>query len=230
MQFEGGNVMLENTFISLGNKAKSFNGEMIDKYRSTIQIPDSFTNAYEIKGNIAYNLQFIEYQLKQLEEMKMTSVITKMTYKNIIISGAGIIEALMFYLIKEAGFQTMSVMQSIKTFSTNETKMNNEKVIMKVEMFKMVPPYEIPMNLKNMIEIAKGKKLLGTNHDVYKDLDQLRDLRNRVHMQLVDEKYDHQFNKFDKNTLNLIKKLLHLLLADSRLCKNGREGIYSYLL
>lgn len=54
----------------------------------------------ELKKNIVYSLQYIQYIELQLQELNLHSIITTMLYKNYIITGVSIIEGIFLSFIK----------------------------------------------------------------------------------------------------------------------------------
>ena len=57
----------------------------------------------ELKKNIVYSLQYIQYIELQLQELNLHSIITTMLYKNYIITGVSIIEGIFYHLLKSTG-------------------------------------------------------------------------------------------------------------------------------
>ena len=57
----------------------------------------------DIRKNIAYNLQYLEYLEQTIEELSLSAVLTKQTYKSYIIVAIGVVESLLFFLIVVTG-------------------------------------------------------------------------------------------------------------------------------
>ena len=55
---------------------------------------------YELRKNLAYNLQYIEYLACTLEDLRLTSVLHNQTIKSFIIVGSGVVEAILYYVLR----------------------------------------------------------------------------------------------------------------------------------
>jgi hypothetical protein len=62
-----------------------------------------YATPYALRKNIAYNLQYIEFLCRCLTDLKISSVIEKLIWKNFIIVGCGIIESLLHFLLITEG-------------------------------------------------------------------------------------------------------------------------------
>ncbi len=57
----------------------------------------------DIRKNIAYNLQYLEYLEQTIEEISLSAVLVKQTYKSYIIVAVGVVEALLFFINAATG-------------------------------------------------------------------------------------------------------------------------------
>ena len=57
----------------------------------------------DIRRNIAYNLQYLEYLEQTIEELSLSAVLTKQTYKSYIIVAIGVVESLLYFLNAASG-------------------------------------------------------------------------------------------------------------------------------
>ena len=48
-----------------------------------------------------YNLQYVEYLQQTLIEISLSAVLEKLTYKSYIVTGVGIVEAVLFHLVRD---------------------------------------------------------------------------------------------------------------------------------
>src|SRR6266496_6567338 len=62
-----------------------------------------YSYPYALRRNIAYNLQYLEFLHRCLGDLKISSVIEKQIFKNVIIVGCGIIESLLHFLLIAKG-------------------------------------------------------------------------------------------------------------------------------
>lgn len=84
-------------------KTKKWYPTSVSKYMDSIIIESTFPDKSLFKKNFAYNMQYIEYLNKQLNDLKLSSVLQTMLYKSYIITSMGIIELLFCYLLKSTG-------------------------------------------------------------------------------------------------------------------------------
>ena len=110
----------------------------IERYKGNLNILSSSPENERIISNFAYNMQYIEFIEKELEELKLSAVISTMLYKTYIITSKGIIESLFSYLLKEKGYWKTSYWEKICIFQANEKEINNEKYMIKNILYKKV--------------------------------------------------------------------------------------------
>lgn len=71
----------------------------IDRYRNALNINDTDDSIKCMHMNLSYNIQYLEYLLKQINELELSSVLHRILNKNFIITGVAILEAIFRYLI-----------------------------------------------------------------------------------------------------------------------------------
>lgn len=167
-------------------------------------------------SNIGYNLQYIEFLNHLLTDQKLHVTVQTQTQKSFVITGMSIIEAILWYVLRKHGmhkideweeiaeFQTSSFMDGASEFRVRNTilKKRNESI-------------EAEMPLDSMIKKVESKALLGVDHQVYRDLNYLRKLRNRVHIHAVQHDSDTDWYSFNDKEVKLMKKvLLSVLTSD----------------
>lgn len=72
----------------------------IDKLKYSVKIDTNIENARALHSNIAYNLQYIEFLEKELEELNLSSVIYTMIVKNYVITSMSVIEGIFTNIVK----------------------------------------------------------------------------------------------------------------------------------
>lgn len=175
-------------------------------------------NVLGLRKNIAYNLQFLQFlqfQSQLLNEFKVTQVIHTQTWKIYIIVGTSIVEALLYYLLTSKGLHKTTEWEQIGNTS-NEVNIDSckhriENIVLK----KLSTPVPQDMTLDVMIKKAEKKQLLGINREIYKKLNYLRKLRNRVHIHAIDEDYDTDWWKINANEVGTIKVVLYSFMVSS---------------
>ena len=190
----------------------------IDTLKNSIKIDTSIENARALHSNIAYNLQYIEFLEKELEELNLSSVIYIMVVKNYVITSMSILEGLFSNIIKSNGWWKTSNLESLGTTQANETTFSGQKYIIKTEIIKKSDPYMIQMNLDDLIKILdKHHSALEVDHLVYPALRRLKNLRNRVHLQKSEGNTDHDYNAFDYSVKNEMSEILHDILTSPKI-------------
>ncbi len=177
---------------------------------------NGISGTYAIRKNIAYNLQYIEFQLKSLEEFDPSSVIKTQTWKMCIVVGIGIIEAFLYYLL-------VSKSEIKKTpWSTDpDIKIENTKNLDGVEykiknlFFKKGTLALERINLDGMIKIVQNKRILGNGVEIYKKLNYLRKRRNKIHLHLVNSGQDTDWFNFNSDDIKTLKQVLHVFLTST---------------
>lgn len=68
----------------------------------------------DIRSNIAYNLQYLEYLEQTIEELSLSAVITKQTYKSYIIVAIGVVESILYFLTAATGGKEKKLFDILK--------------------------------------------------------------------------------------------------------------------
>jgi len=194
--------------------------------------PDrGYVNVAALRKNIAYNLQYIEFQDKVLQEIKLSSVITTQTIKTIILVGCGIIESLLHFLLIVNGKHTTTEWVEKAKFKGNQKTLDGEKVRVDTIINKKLAKEELKhMSFDSMIKCSKSNNILGTDKAIYKKLESLRALRNKVHLQVINDPRDTDWNKFNQPDLADICEVLYAVFTSSLFNVTEQEKkCFSYL-
>ena len=199
------------------NKQSSFYcPSLINDWRNFFYqgIPDDGTikHRYAFVRNIGYSLQYIEFLDYQITEINLHETVLIQSYKSFIVIGMGIIEALLYYLLKNHDLNKKYDWEKVTEQQTGAFKegQSDYRIINKLEK-KLFDPIDVEMKLVWMIQKVEKKKLLGIKRQVYKDLNYLRKLRNRLHIHQFKDYTDTDFNAFSRNEYMLMKKALQPL-------------------
>lgn len=211
------------TLIKKNNIKRRWYPKSIDGYKQSIKIPRDTEENKRLSSNFAYSMQYIEYLEKQLNELKLSSVIRTMLYKSYIITGMGIVELLFVYLLKSSGNWNKTEWEEYLTFTANPKTDGTNMIKAETKLFKQVPPYEMRMDLDSMIKKIEKKRLLTIDHSVFPALKQLRQLRNRVHLQLGEGAYDHDYNKINSDDVQMMRRILYTILTTPELCNSAQQ-------
>ncbi|GBE92631.1 hypothetical protein [Nostoc cycadae] len=99
-----------------------------------------------------------------------------------------------------------------------------------MEIFEKIKPeiYE-EMTFDAMCKRVESKKLVALGNDeFFKNLPYLRQLRNRVHVHIVEDDTDTDYLKINRKQYDLARKVLFTLLT-SELFPEVREDLFDYL-
>ena len=150
-----------------------------------------------------------------------------MLYKSYIITGMGIIELLFVFILKQTGNWHKSTLQECSSFLSNAKKENDNILKVKTIIYKEVPSYDIRMDLDSMIKKVEKKHILTIDHSVFPALKKLRELRNRVHLQIGTGAYDHDYNIFGIEEIQMMRRILFSILTVPEFCK--RPEIFDFI-
>ena len=201
--------------------------EPVDRYKRAINVWGDEDDAKRLRSNFAYNMQYIEYIEKQLAELKLSDVILTMLYKSYIITGMSIIEGLFVNLLHRTGKWSTSTWEEFSCVVANPKDINGDMVKVETHLFKQVPEYEMRMDLDSMIKKIEKKNLISIDHDTFPALKKLRELRNRVHLQIGDGPYDHDYNCIGFNEIQLMRRILYTILTSREFCNNS--SVYDFI-
>jgi hypothetical protein len=203
----------------------------LDSYLQKMIPKGSIKHDYALRRNIAYNLQYLQYLRQSLNEFELTSVILTQTWKVFIIVGTGIVEALLYFAVSSNGFQKETYWHNVANTSTNEFKIDG--VYHKIEhtiLVKKDAALHENMTLEWMIKKAQKEKLLGNDNSIYPRLKTLRRLRNRVHLQEIQEERDTDYNQFtDEHIYTVLRTLYAIMTGDLFSPTKSEKEIFSFL-
>ena len=188
----------------------------VEYYRRAFKIDTSIENSRALLSNLAYSMQYLEFLEKEIAELKLSNVIYVMLVKTYVVTGMSVLEGLFTNIIKASGWWKKTNLESLGTTQANETKFGEVKYVVKTELFKKVPEYEMRMDLEALIKILdRHREALGVDHLVYPALRRLKALRNRVHLQMLESDTDHDYNAFDYTVKNEMGSILYTILTSS---------------
>ena len=195
-----------------------------------IQTEAGVPNAVALRKNVAYNLQYLQFQKQVLIEFNVTQVILTQVWKIHIIVGTSIVEALLYYLLTSKGMHKTTEWEQVGNTS-NETNIDGVKhKIENIIYRRLSNPVPQDMTLDVMIKKAEKSKLLGSGQEIYKKLNYLRKLRNRVHIHAVDEDYDTDWWKININEVKTVRLVLYSFMTSSLFKPtNDEKEIFSFL-
>lgn len=166
-----------------------------------------FPRVYELNKNLCYGFTYIEY-LDSILRAEESFVVKSQLLKSYVLTGMSLVEAILFYLIKSNDLQKKENYEIMNTYVSNEQDLNGEKVKIETRLLKKLEqPKPVEMNLDSMLKKAESKKLLGDDVELYRKLNHLRKLRNKVHIHIA-EYLKHDFNSFKVADYETMKDIL----------------------
>lgn len=172
----------------------------------------SYSHAYV--RNIAYNLQYLEFLSHTLDEEDLHATVRTLSQKTFVITGMSVVEAVLWYVLKKAGQQRREEWEEVQELNTQEFHQDGGVYRLINRICRKLPdPIDAEMPLDAMIKRVESKKLLGIDLQVYKDLNYLRRLRNRVHIHAVQHDKDTDWWNFNDREVKLMKRVLHSVLC-----------------
>tara|TARA_R110002167_G_scaffold120156_1_gene297787 strand:- start:2123 stop:2818 length:696 start_codon:yes stop_codon:yes gene_type:complete len=191
-----------------------------------------YIHVYQLKKDLAYNLQYLQFQDRLIQDIKLSSVLYTQSIKTIVLVSCSIIESILhFVLIKTDNYSTTE-WEEKSTFKGNQKKLNEEHVRIDTVILKKLSTKKYKhMTFDSMIKCASSKKLLGTNKVMYEKLENLRKLRNRIHLQVTDNRTGTDWSTFSSKNIDETYMVLYSIMVSSFFHPSADEKKYfSHLL
>ncbi|PRQ63258.1 hypothetical protein BWR16_06085 [Vibrio sp. V01_P9A10T6] len=192
---------------------------------------DAYEHTYALRRNIAYNLQYIEFQLKVIEDIKLSSVLYTQTVKSILLVGCSVIESILHYVLIVNGVHSTTEWKEKAVFKGNQKKYEGEQVRVDTVIYsKLDQPVLKHMTFDAMIKSAKSKNIFGKEPLIYEKLNELRTLRNKVHLQVINTPTDTDWNSFNSSDLSDISVVLYEVFSSELFnLSESQQGCFEYL-
>ena len=169
----------------------------------------------EIRKNIAYSLQYLEFLQLELDEMNLHGVVTTHIQKTYIITAMGIIEAVFLHLVKSKGYAKKEDWQECSPIHTNVIREDGvDKKYIITPSIKLKSPIETEMDFEYLINKVQEKKLIKLSNNAFPYIKGLKRLRNKVHLQIVKHENDTDYTAISFYDLWLMKYLLYVILRN----------------
>lgn len=207
---------------------------ILEEHFSILIKANEYFSSTQIKPlikNIAYSLQYVEFLDQLLKDIKLSSSLEKQNIKSFVVCGASIIEALFHYVTVSNGHRKNTEWESYKKFKSGEQyEIKGDKFRNETEIFiKISPPILMEMTFYQMCKKVESKKLLGDEKDLYKEINGIRKLRNKIHIHGIEDSQDTDWYNFNQNQFKLIKKVLYGILISSRFATSSHLHRFDYL-
>jgi hypothetical protein len=195
------------------------------------QTKTEFLEKNDIQANVCYNLQYIEYLRKTLNELNLSEVLQIQTIKSFIVISVSIIEAYFYIIVCNETLRKKIEWIENKTLNKSEFEIEKTKYHIESKLFKKTngTAYEKP-TFDFMIKTIESNNILKIDHQFFKDLNHLRKLRNKIHLQEIGEIGKTDYKSFWLPEYNLSKKCLKMfLINDLFIGKNFDSKLFDFL-
>ena len=205
----------------------------VDTYSQELKRGTLGNMSSSFRSNIAYSLQYLEFLERQLDELRLSSVIYSLVIKNYIITSASIIEVIFYHIAKENNklkkrFWKQGKLQDVRSMVSKEGQ--RLKVSQMIQTKLDVPVIDTP-SFETLISIVRDNKLLN-DVDVQawnKYFKLLRELRNKVHLTCAIKGFETDYWSFSSVDYLRAKYMLFRILTDSSFGKGDNKTLIKHL-
>lgn len=202
--------MQESWEIDSVNHFKSF-------FKLHIVKTDFFNKEYELINNLSYNFQYLQFLTNVLKSEELHEVIRRLNIKTYLIVSTSIIESILeYYLILTGEYRISEWIEIEKSKTSSNIYLVSNKPLKNITFTqKKTEPFLDKMKFDDVLKKIKDKKLLGDNNDLYKSLNNIKKLRNKVHLNNIEGDRDHDWNNFGKTEYYECSKCLREILKSN---------------
>lgn len=170
--------------------------------------------------NIAYSLQYLQFLDLQIKELCLHSVIKKIIYKNYVVTCMSIIEVIFHHILKSIGkWRKIDWKEERKVQSTEfEGTDGKKRKYVITTMKKLDIPEDDEMTFDSIINKIQASKIFESKDFPY--IKKYKKLRNRVHLQIGEDKSDTDYFNFAEKDYLWAKYLLYTILSNPQLDNN----------
>jgi hypothetical protein len=178
---------------------------------------EHFSNEYELINNLSYNFQYLQFLTNVLKSEELHEVIRRLNIKTYLIVSTSIIESILDYYLIYKGEYKMCEWKDIEEskISSNIFLVSNKPLKNITITQRKTEPFFVKMKFDDVLKKIKDKKLLGDNSDLYKSLNNIKKLRNKVHLNNIEGDRDHDWNNFQKTEYYECSKCLREILKSN---------------
>ena len=206
---------------------ESWNIKGVDYYRDffkkIIQNNNIFDKSYELINNLCYNFQYLEFLTLVLQN-ELHEVVKKQTIKTYVVIGSSIIESLSEYYLYSISEYKLNHWELKSETKGDIVTVNKEKLRTDNKTFiKLKTPVLGSMTYFSVNQKIISKKFFGENDELYSLMEELRDLRNKIHLTNIRIDRDHDWNNFNSKVYYKTTKCLRELLKSSMFSSTTEE-------
>lgn len=177
-----------------------------------------FSSTLLIKKNIAYNIQYLQYLNRNINEEKTTTVLYRIRYKMFIITSMSIIETIFIALLEE---RNLIPIEEWKDGEHHKEKINEDLIKVTFNR-KRVAPHKKKIKFDEAINLIMKNEVLGISKDAEFVIRELQNVRNHLHLDKAKSFAESNYNTFNENIFFATKIVLYLLLKSKKISKDTK--------
>lgn len=207
----------------------------IDTFRKGFALDSSVYGYHPLVDNLAYNLQYIQFLGKEIDELALNSVLYnmlfKMLFKNYVITGMSIVEGILSHIIRSNGWDVTDEEEWFSSEATQPGPDGVGNITISIQVKRHGAKRHKRMTLDQMIKcLDRHHRGLDVDHLIYPALKRLRELRNRVHLEKeASATNDHDYNAFDIRAKEEMRRVLYEVLSSERVTWPSYLSNYDFL-
>ena len=188
---------------------------------------DTIKNSFEflstdvVKKNIAYNIQYLQYLTKNIEEDETTSVLYRMRYKTFVIIAMSIIEAVFMALLDE---RNLIPLEEWKEGNHHHQVIDENTIKVSFER-KKIKPSKKKIKFDEAIHLIECNDVLNLKKSTFPVIRELQNLRNQLHLDKAKNLNNSDYNSFNESTY-FITKIIFYYIMSSKSISNNTDYLY----
>lgn len=189
-------ILEKNTEIKYSEK---WHPTSVSSFESELSVGAFKGMSRELRKNIAYSLQYLEFLQMEFAEIHLHDVIATEIIKTYVVTTMSIIEGIFHHLVISKGYRKKSEWKEIESpRHTNVFKENgvDKKFIVSTKI-KLSTPESIQMDFEYLINKVQEKKLISLSGELFPKLKELKRLRNKVHIHVIRYENDTDYMGID---------------------------------
>lgn len=205
---------------------ESWSINTVDYYRSFfnqyIIDTNKFDKSSELTSNLCYNFQNLEFLNLILQKHELYNVVRRQTIKSFIIIGSGIIESLLSYFLISREIHPTTEWSIHDQQNSDIFIEGGKKYRTKTTTYIGTESSELSeLRFHEIVQLIEHHKLLGNEMNIYLGIYEIKNLRNKVHLNSIKKFRDHDWNNFNPNKYYLLTEILReILKSDLFNCEN----------
>lgn len=185
---------------------------------------------YSLGRNIMYSLQYEQYLQHLITSCGFTEVICKKLYKTYIIEALGIIEALFTCLVKANGKWAKDNFVPVEKKMSAERLQDGKTIKVQTITLEKADVHVKSMNFDAILEKIKKYHLFEINTKAFDVMKNIKDLRNKVHLQDAETSNQTDWNSFCKSDYLWARYILRIIMTnDAFIVDKKYIDIYDFL-